>query len=236
MDEAPSRSKERARQRNDPSFRYKENKYVWIVPYILISPVIASRCLPEWGGFAGCDLAKEIRSLCHELLVAGIDARSWSNPSYNQLCAPLSSFPLCCTISTTLMSATTARSVLGPLTTTYIAPGICSNYAEIPGNGESWQAQGCANGDVVDTSSCWPPALVSAPEPPYYGWGFYSPGLVCPSGYASACAAALNTDGSAASVPQTSSFGFQFPLIPGETAVGCCPKYVGSAAYTVSAR
>jgi len=128
-------------------------------------------------------------------------------------------------------SATPSRAILGPLITTYIAPSICSNYAEATYAPIAWQAQGCSDGNDVDTSSCWPPALVSAPRAPYFGWGFYSPGLICPGGYVTACTAALNTDGSPSSITQGSSFNFQYPLIPGETAVGCCPRYVKSIAY-----
>jgi hypothetical protein len=125
--------------------------------------------------------------------------------------------------TTTTTSPTSTRNILGPLITTYVAPPICSQYAE--GNGPvGYAAQGCSSGNIVDTSSCWPPALVSAPGQPYFGWGFYSPGLICPSGYSSACTTTLEKSGSPPSF--ATSFSFQFPLIPGETAVGCCPTYV----------
>lgn len=45
--------------------------------------------------------------------------------------------------------------------------------------------------------------------------GFYSPGLVCPDGYLSACTATW--DG-------FSDWQVQFPMTAGETAVGCCPR------------
>ncbi|KAK8085668.1 hypothetical protein PG997_006939 [Apiospora hydei] len=48
------------------------------------------------------------------------------------------------------------------------------------------------------------------------GWGFYSPGLVCPSGSTSACTKTADN-------PTDGGFTFQFPLTAGETAVGCCP-------------
>ncbi|KAM3501722.1 hypothetical protein MY10362_005339 [Beauveria mimosiformis] len=46
------------------------------------------------------------------------------------------------------------------------------------------------------------------------GWGFYSPGLVCPDGYTTACTAIFG---------QRADWSTQFPLVAGETAVGCCP-------------
>ena len=46
------------------------------------------------------------------------------------------------------------------------------------------------------------------------GWGFYSPGIQCPSGYATSCVATEGVVG---------GFNFQFGLLPSETAIGCCP-------------
>jgi hypothetical protein len=124
-------------------------------------------------------------------------------------------------------SSTSTRLLIGPLTTTYTAPPQCSKFALNERDPFAYAAQGCSSGTVMDTSSCWPPALGSAPSPPYYGWGFYSPGLICPSGYTSACATALEETGSPPNTLTFSQeFSFQFPLIPGETAVGCCPTYV----------
>jgi hypothetical protein len=121
-----------------------------------------------------------------------------------------------------------SRTILGPLTTTFSAPATCTvgqracstcNYA--------WQAQTCysagAGGSetygVKDATQCWPPTSSGLPEPtpPLWGWGFYSPGLICPTGYTSACSA---TAGSALTwTPEWS-------LAAGETAVGCCPRCV----------
>ena len=126
-------------------------------------------------------------------------------------------------MSISTRSVPTSRLVLGPLTTTYTAPEICSIYAYA--GTYAFQAQGCRQGAPADTSSCWPSASVTAPSPPYWGWGFYSPGLACPNGYTSACTAAALADGSPSPITSGTSFKFQFPLLPGETAVGCCPRY-----------
>jgi hypothetical protein len=122
-------------------------------------------------------------------------------------------------------SPTSPRALLGPLTKSYTPPQICLTFAQASYGPTAWAGQGCSTGNPVDTSSCWPPAFVSAPAAPYYGWGFYSPGLICPSGYSSACSTALEKSGSSPS-SFAQPFSFQFPLVPGETVVGCCPTYV----------
>jgi len=107
---------------------------------------------------------------------------------------------------------------LGPLTTTFTPAPTCTvpviacatcNYC--------WAAQTCFSGGVEDYTACWPGTSsgVPAPTPPLQGWGFYSPGLVCPQGYASACGAVETAAG---------TWTPQFPLQTGETAVGCCPR------------
>ena len=122
-----------------------------------------------------------------------------------------------------------ARSMLGPLLTTFTPPSACQSYGGPSTNLESgYQEQNCSDAIVVDDASCWPTASVSAPSPRLNGWGFYSPGTVCPSGYAVSCGAgfiesSVNTDSGTTSVPP--NFDFQFPLAAGETAVGCCPEY-----------
>ncbi|KAF2234144.1 hypothetical protein EV356DRAFT_181507 [Viridothelium virens] len=86
-----------------------------------------------------------------------------------------------------------------------------------------------------DNEDCWPSAMSSKSPGSYSmeffvatfdGWGFYSPGLLCPNGYTSACSAALLSNGVSSTIANGQSFEFQFPLVPGETAVGCCPRYV----------
>ena len=127
-----------------------------------------------------------------------------------------------------------ARSILGPLLTTFTPPRACRSYGGPSTNLESgYQAQSCSDAIVVDDASCWPAASVSAPSPRLNGWGFYSPGTVCPSGYMVSCRAefsesTVNTDSETTSVGLPPNFDFQFPLAAGETAVGCCPEYVAT--------
>lgn len=124
-------------------------------------------------------------------------------------------------------AATTSGSVLigqaptnlGPLTATFTPPPACTVAVADGSSGFLSQACDPING-AVDALSCWPPlsAGVASPSPPFHGLGFYSPGVACPSGYASACSA---TAGGSAGWP------VQFSLQAGETAVGCCPRYAG---------
>ncbi|MCJ1328486.1 hypothetical protein MMC10_005163 [Thelotrema lepadinum] len=141
--------------------------------------------------------------------------------------------------TTNPISPTIARTVIGPLTTTFVQPSECTYFGTNPGvfgAGTSYfQAQSClvppSNGQAFDASTCWPPPItdthttVFAPEPPFNGWGFYSPAYICPSGYSTACTAAQLSDGASSPIvfPGT-EFAFQYPLQPGETAVGCCPS------------
>jgi len=123
-----------------------------------------------------------------------------------------------------------ARTILGPLTTTFTpAPACFTPVVECapPSCDVGWQAQTCYSSSsdiasVEDNSDCWPPrsgsVTLSTHNPTLNGWGFYSPGLVCPSGYTSACTA---TGGGSWGWP------VQFSLFvnPEETAIGCCPRY-----------
>ncbi|KAJ8131109.1 hypothetical protein O1611_g2516 [Lasiodiplodia mahajangana] len=101
---------------------------------------------------------------------------------------------------------TTARTNLGPLTTSFSYPAHCT----VAG--------------VQDDPQCWP-----ARRNPYLstgvalnGWGFYSPGLSCPFGYATSCVATGTVDG---------GFPFQFPLLDSETVVGCCPTIATTGSF-----
>ena len=120
----------------------------------------------------------------------------------------------------------TTRNNLGPLTTTFAPAPTCTFYGIIGQNAGGFQAQGCSDGFLMDTAMCWLAATVPAPAGPLIGWGFYSPGMICPTGYTSACTAY----GASASAPDAAyttlgtSFSFNFPLLPSETAVGCCPS------------
>lgn len=119
------------------------------------------------------------------------------------------------------------RTNLGPLTTTFTQPPSCTiAIAEQEDNIlTGFLAYTCAlsqrNSTGLDNTSCWPGTSsgAAAPSVPFQGWGFYSPGTICPTGYSSACSA---TGGASSS----SGWPVQFQLLEGETAVGCCPRYV----------
>ncbi|AEO65597.1 d99e07fe-2df0-492e-9305-e01d445d4ce0 [Thermothielavioides terrestris] len=112
--------------------------------------------------------------------------------------------------------------VLGPLTTTWTMPDSCTVHVlDCATCSEGFRGQTCivSDGSVepVDYTGCWPPITDHAPLPrtPFLGWGFYSPGLVCPAGYTTACSAEYG---------KRAEWDIQFTLLPGETAVGCCPE------------
>lgn len=123
------------------------------------------------------------------------------------------------------MSAITSRPrvILGPLLTTFIPPpqctvgvGICSTCNVV------FLGQTCAPSGAQDGTTCWPPTTSGAlaPQPTLQGWGFYSPGIACPSGYTSRCSAVADSD-------REPGWKLQFLQEPGETAVGCCPSGFG---------
>lgn len=141
------------------------------------------------------------------------------------------------------MTSTTSlptRSVIGPLTTTFTRPSSCSSlfsgFSTLTGSFEAYQAQSCIDPVSIEygyeeytnigaapygiDAHCWPSGPGNTP-----GGGPYSPGLFCPDGYTTACSAALSEGGSQPSFAEGSSFPFQFSLLPGETAAGCCPRY-----------
>jgi len=113
-----------------------------------------------------------------------------------------------------------SRRVLGPLTTTFTPPapclvpvGLCTTCTE------AWHGQECAprsGTDAQDVETCWPATTNGAFKraPPFLGWGFYSPGVVCPAGYTSACTATAGGQ---------SDWIVQFLMTADETFVGCCP-------------
>ncbi|KAK0746462.1 hypothetical protein B0T18DRAFT_294025, partial [Schizothecium vesticola] len=109
--------------------------------------------------------------------------------------------------------------ILGPLTTTFTPPpqcsvgvGICSTCNVV------FYGQTCVSSGAQDGTTCWPPTTSGAlaPKPTLQGWGFYSPGIACPSGYTSRCSAVADSE-------REPGWPMQFLLAPGETAVGCCP-------------
>jgi hypothetical protein len=117
-----------------------------------------------------------------------------------------------------------ARTILGPLTTTFTpAPSCTIPVIACSTCNYGWGAQTCFSGGVEDFTGCWPATGTSAnlpsPTQPLWGWGFYSPGLVCPQGYASACSATATNIATGTWTPQWS-------MSAGETAVGCCPRCV----------
>ena len=112
--------------------------------------------------------------------------------------------------------------VLGPLTTAWSMPDACTVYVPACATcTKAYRGQQC-KGTVAgsDGADCWPPVTVrETPKSNFFGWGFYSPGLACPTGYTSACTAQYGG---------RAEWEIQFTLVPGETAVGCCPQYVGN--------
>ncbi|KAF2175293.1 hypothetical protein K469DRAFT_508232, partial [Zopfia rhizophila CBS 207.26] len=137
---------------------------------------------------------------------------------------------------------TSARANLGPLTTTFTPPPHCSRAAiACPTCNKAWRGQSCYSSasnskGAMDDTGCWPRATNYPHSAPLAGLGFYSPGLMCPSGYTSACATASQT---ALDAPTTTigalgpiKGGFQYPLLAGEAAVGCCPTGYTCATYT----
>ncbi|KAK4646952.1 uncharacterized protein QC761_100190 [Podospora bellae-mahoneyi] len=139
------------------------------------------------------------------------------------------------------MSATVligqAPTNLGPLTTTFTPPPECTVavgagrggfLGDLFGGGDdksiAYLGQACSRNRAVDDTACWPATSEGAEskKAPLNGWGFYSPGLHCPVGYATACAATGGSGGG-------SGWPVQFRLLAGETAVGCCPSGYGCA-------
>lgn len=109
------------------------------------------------------------------------------------------------------------RTIFGPLTTTWTQPPPCSVIlASCSTCLHGWFGQTCTSGNVVsDNTDCWPPRSTSRPAKfPLFAWGFYSPAYICPQGYTTACTA---TAGGRA------GWDVAFSMVPGETAVGCCP-------------
>lgn len=115
------------------------------------------------------------------------------------------------------------------------APGTCTVYRHIPiyapapgavngpdvasAHSLTHTLQKCDSGSddgLLDNQACWPGTTAGAayPDTPFSGWGFYSPGLVCPAGHSSACTATASGE---------ADWPVQFALEAGETAVGCCP-------------
>lgn len=129
---------------------------------------------------------------------------------------------------------------LGPLTTTFTPPPACTvavgaatggigGWLGLGGQEDvAYLGQACSWGKAYDDTGCWPETTAGVEETkaPLYGWGFYSPGLHCPVGYATACSATGGSGGG-------SEWPVQFKLRAGETAVGCCPRSGASFSYSL---
>ena len=130
--------------------------------------------------------------------------------------------------------------ILGPLPTIFTPPPACATAVGFIDSGPlglgkliggpsisniAFLGQTCSRGKAIDATSCWPPVAsgVSAKSASLEGWGFYSPGVHCPAGYATACSA---TGGGG-----KAGWDMQFQLQDGETAVGCCPRCVSMLSY-----
>lgn len=102
----------------------------------------------------------------------------------------------------------------GPLTAPWSWPAGCEAlYVNPEHPASAWAAQGpCPTGEQ---STCWPPRTVTGDDAKNFHAGFYSPGLVCPAGFTTACSTVSNKPGG--NMPQSQS------LLAGETAIGCCP-------------
>ncbi|KAF2012429.1 hypothetical protein BU24DRAFT_425093 [Aaosphaeria arxii CBS 175.79] len=132
---------------------------------------------------------------------------------------------------TPVATGTRPRINLGPLSTAFIPPPSCTRPAlQSPQFGIARVGQSCADDGPVDNISCWPSVTAAALQPgveTFGGLGFYSPGTICPTGYVSACGFARPSSGESTSATITpgpmANGEFQFPLVLGETAVGCCP-------------
>lgn len=160
--------------------------------------------------------------------------RTESNPNSSPMPAP-----------TSLSRGFIPRMNLGPLTTTFTPPPQCTRaVVACTGCATARVAQSChapisspsvdaapfSSGPQDDTV-CWPSATSYPSSPSLAGLGFYSPGIICPTGYISACSAIRPgpPTWTYSALPSVITEGplpngkFQFPLIQGETAVGCCP-------------
>ncbi|KAB5571782.1 hypothetical protein GE09DRAFT_642321 [Coniochaeta sp. 2T2.1] len=118
------------------------------------------------------------------------------------------------------MSTPSPRTLLGPLTTQWTAPPICSYAMALCDTCTTvWQGQTCNPvSNAHDFTDCWPPRSgdqASLDPGVMMGWGLYSPGIVCPAGHTTA---AVATAGG------IMGWGVEYSMLTGETAVACCPS------------
>ena len=131
---------------------------------------------------------------------------------------------------------------LGPLTTTFSLPSFCLDVI-LSGSDDQLPTKavrgyqcttnlGSSDCYLMEYVRCWPPVDPLVPTQPGFDLGggvFYSPGLICPSGYMEGCRLepTATPSSSAGSFTKTSSvienWQFQFDVERYETAIGCCP-------------
>ncbi|KAF2147009.1 uncharacterized protein K452DRAFT_330364 [Aplosporella prunicola CBS 121167] len=114
--------------------------------------------------------------------------------------------------------------LIGPLTTAFKFPDDCAMPLMFAGYNSSdftaYQAVDCGTIVLPYQRKCWPlgaPRLSSGQKEQTPSVGFYSPGVICPKNYTSACTSIFGENASGA-------FSFAFPPSEKETAVGCCPS------------
>lgn len=143
--------------------------------------------------------------------------------------------------STRIVTAdSTQTSLLGPLTTTFTAPSRCNqaywfSYSSRVYDPTIGQTCATVDGEIAysQDSACLPPvkstllgSLVGSSDVIYTTYdyqGYYSPGIACPAGYSTACAAQAGSDGIQSALSNFQSFGFVYTATADETVVGCCP-------------
>ncbi|KAF2715373.1 hypothetical protein K504DRAFT_446243 [Pleomassaria siparia CBS 279.74] len=129
-------------------------------------------------------------------------------------------------------STPTRKGNLGPLTTTFNPPAHCTRPALACATCSSARAaQVCRtqlNGQKSQQDTdCWPQVTAApriAPQGLQAPLGFYSPGIMCPMGYATACAASVPAEPAQTTAPARDGGNFDFPLSAGESGFGCCPQ------------
>ncbi|KAJ3485486.1 hypothetical protein NLG97_g6804 [Lecanicillium saksenae] len=138
------------------------------------------------------------------------------------------------------MAVPNQRTNLGPLTATFSGPSSCSvldgSFTKDGGAlngalGYSCRARG--NGQIFGPDpSCFPSSLASyinAGDQWLSTIAVYSPGNICPNGFSSACTmtrSANDRPPTTAGILQTANRAMFNILEIGETAIGCCPRYV----------
>ncbi len=135
----------------------------------------------------------------------------------------------------------TERTNLGPLTTTFSAPSSCSlvdgSFTKTGGGLNGVVGYACravaGNGQIFGADpACFPNSLaayISTGDKWLTSIAVYSPGSICPNGFSSACTmtrSANDEPPTTGRLFQTASRAMFNILEIGETAIGCCPKYV----------